>query len=226
MKRWSRREVLKTGMAVPAASAIGMPAITAAAQPAAEQAGIAPALRERSLLDFGWRFHFGHANDSAKDFGFGGGGAMGEFQKTGNFLSPSHIELRRQRLEDRRPAARLGHRTALPERSGALEQGLLPARAQVPGDQRGLVPARLRPAGRGRGPAHLSRVRRRLPRGHGGLQRLLHRHAQRRLRSVQLRPHRFRDPRRAPTSCWCAWTPPRATAGSTRARESTVTSGW
>jgi beta-galactosidase len=41
--------------------------------------------RERLLLDFGWRFHFGNANDPAKDFGFGSGRA-GNFQKTGNFL--------------------------------------------------------------------------------------------------------------------------------------------
>ena len=32
-----------------------------------------PALRERLLLDFDWRFHFGHANDPAKDFGFSNG---------------------------------------------------------------------------------------------------------------------------------------------------------
>ncbi len=47
-------------------------------------------LRERLLLDFGWRFHFGHANDPARDFGFGGG-RSGGFQKTGNFLSPSNL---------------------------------------------------------------------------------------------------------------------------------------
>jgi beta-galactosidase len=41
--------------------------------------------RERLLLDFGWRFHFGNANDAAKDFGFGSG-RSGNFQKTGNFL--------------------------------------------------------------------------------------------------------------------------------------------
>ena len=41
--------------------------------------------RERLLLDFGWRFHFGNANDPAKDFGFGSG-RTGNFQKTGNFL--------------------------------------------------------------------------------------------------------------------------------------------
>jgi beta-galactosidase len=42
------------------------------------------------LLDFGWRFHFGHADDSSKDFGFGAGRAGG-FQKSGGFLSPSSL---------------------------------------------------------------------------------------------------------------------------------------
>ena len=41
--------------------------------------------RQRLLLDFGWRFHLGHACDPSKDFGFGNG-RSGSFQKTGNFL--------------------------------------------------------------------------------------------------------------------------------------------
>ena len=41
--------------------------------------------RERLLLDFGWRFHFGNADDAAKDFGFGAG-QSGNFQKTGDFM--------------------------------------------------------------------------------------------------------------------------------------------
>lgn len=46
--------------------------------------------RERLLLDFGWRFHFGNAGDSSKDFGFGLG-QSGNFQKTGNFLPASAV---------------------------------------------------------------------------------------------------------------------------------------
>jgi hypothetical protein len=42
-------------------------------------------VRERLSLDFGWRFHLGHADDSTKDFGFSNGRTR-EFQKTGNFL--------------------------------------------------------------------------------------------------------------------------------------------
>jgi beta-galactosidase len=94
MKRLLRRDVLKGSVAFPTAMAIGlkgMPPVPAALQsgrPADSNAG-GPALRERSLLDFGWRFHFGHANDAAKDFGFGSG-RSGGFQKTGGFLDPSH----------------------------------------------------------------------------------------------------------------------------------------
>ena len=98
MKSWTRRDVLKSGMAIPAAAALGVPSRTAAnpleaplgegdaeavrssgagpGQAASGQAaaGTRPntmAGRDRELLDFGWRFHFGHANDAAKDFGFG-----------------------------------------------------------------------------------------------------------------------------------------------------------
>src|SRR5205823_3915293 len=46
--------------------------------------------RERLLLDFGWRFHLGNANDAAKDFGFGAG-QSGNFQKTGNFIGASSL---------------------------------------------------------------------------------------------------------------------------------------
>ena len=71
MRRLSRRDVLKSSMAVPP-QPLWDPAIGGAAQsgPAPTSAG-APSLRERLLLDFGWRFHFGHANDATKDFGFG-----------------------------------------------------------------------------------------------------------------------------------------------------------
>ena len=91
MQGWSRRDVLKSSMAVQAATALGTPARPAAAQsgPAPTSAG-APSLRERALQDFGWRFHFGHANDASKDFGFGSG-RSGGFQKTGGFLSPSNL---------------------------------------------------------------------------------------------------------------------------------------
>ena len=85
----TRRDVLKGGTAVTAVAAISVPELTAQAQ--SEQARSEPAqVRERLLLDFGWRFHFGHANDANQDFGFGAG-RSGGFQKTGGFLSPSNL---------------------------------------------------------------------------------------------------------------------------------------
>ncbi|MBV8674675.1 MAG: DUF4982 domain-containing protein [Acidobacteriaceae bacterium] len=100
MKPLSRREVLKTGLLAPAAavaaSHIGTlgPALEAAAETTAQphpevmyQASTSggTAERERLLLDFGWRFHFGNADDASKDFGFSNG-SIGTFQKTGNFM--------------------------------------------------------------------------------------------------------------------------------------------
>ena len=87
----TRRDVLKGGMAVPAVAAVSMPEVAAQAQSGqAQNASAQRGLRERLLLDFGWRFHFGHANDASKDFGFGAG-RSGGFQKTGGFLSPSNL---------------------------------------------------------------------------------------------------------------------------------------
>ncbi len=89
MARWLRRDVLKGALAAPAMAAMGAPGL-AAAQEGAGAAGGAEALRERLLLDFGWRFHFGNADDAKKDFGFGLGRG-GAFQKTGGFLEPSSL---------------------------------------------------------------------------------------------------------------------------------------
>ena len=83
MKDLTRRDMFKTSLAAPAAVvaaaeiAIGDPAQDRTAPPATAAAGPG---RERLLLDFGWRFHFGHAADAAQDFNF-----RGNFSKTGNF---------------------------------------------------------------------------------------------------------------------------------------------
>jgi beta-galactosidase len=112
METLSRRDLLKSSLLLPAAAAAqGMTPIRAAIGAVgegsgplpttpiqlSEQAGAAPQSRqslsverERLLLDFGWRFHFGNANDSNKDFGFGAG-RTGNFQKTGNFLPAGTI---------------------------------------------------------------------------------------------------------------------------------------
>ena len=80
MTDWSRRDVLKTGIVLQGAALF--PAKTLGETAAA---AVPAGLREHLLLDFGWRFHFGHATDAAKDFGFNSV-RNGSFQKTGNFL--------------------------------------------------------------------------------------------------------------------------------------------
>src|SRR5690348_13530738 len=106
MKPLSRRELLKSSWLAPAAVAAqplkpieaALPAVAEAAGPLSTSASPAVATRaserdagrQRLLLDFGWRFHFGHAWDANKDFGFGSG-RSGNFQKTGNFLPASSM---------------------------------------------------------------------------------------------------------------------------------------
>ncbi len=98
MKTVSRRDLLKTSMMMPAGIAaaqgfgpmgLAHPSDVQDSAPlpisGGREASIAGAGRERLLLDFDWRFHFGNADDPAKDFDFGAGRA-GNFQKTGNFL--------------------------------------------------------------------------------------------------------------------------------------------
>jgi len=87
MHKWTRREVLKSGVVVSAGMASPIPATAASlfspssAPPLPEDNLSSP--RERLLMDFGWRFHLGHACDSAQDFGFDGDGI---FSKTGDLL--------------------------------------------------------------------------------------------------------------------------------------------
>ncbi|HEV2224189.1 MAG TPA: beta-galactosidase GalA [Candidatus Acidoferrales bacterium] len=91
-KNFTRRDVLKIGAIAPAAarafaSQSASPLLSEAESPRQEIAGhpeLSP--RERLLLDFNWRFHFGHADDPARDFGYGKGGA---FAKSGELLLPS-----------------------------------------------------------------------------------------------------------------------------------------
>jgi beta-galactosidase len=100
MSRWTRRKFLKTGLAATAgAAAAGKTALPlsgaakadAVASPAdmswseLPNSGSGMAVRERFLLDFGWRFHFGHAGDPVKDFGFGAQNREATFAKSGAF---------------------------------------------------------------------------------------------------------------------------------------------
>jgi beta-galactosidase len=82
----TRRDLLKSGIAVTATTALSTDMAAAAA---ADQASASP--RERLLLDAGWRFALGHAADPDRDFGFAGG--KGEtFAKAGDLFMPGSIK--------------------------------------------------------------------------------------------------------------------------------------
>jgi beta-galactosidase len=78
MASWSRRRVIQSGVA-----ASLTPWVARLPRHQAQARG-----RERLLLDFGWRFHLGHASDPAQDFGFGAGS---EFDKSGGLFRPSRL---------------------------------------------------------------------------------------------------------------------------------------
>lgn len=84
----TRRNMLASGLGLPASSLLARSALArAAAMPDAAEisasATAAAAPRERLLFDFGWKFTFGHGTDPSKDLGFGFG--QGDFAKTGEF---------------------------------------------------------------------------------------------------------------------------------------------
>ncbi len=87
MSSLSRRDLLRTGLAVSAstvlASSVGRAHALLASYPGAASAealsAVAP--REHLLFDFGWKFFQGHASDPMRDLGFGKG--QGDFAKSG-----------------------------------------------------------------------------------------------------------------------------------------------
>lgn len=112
MPKWTRREVLKAGLiasatagaakgAVPPvlaedpadgsspATPAQLPDLLHGAQSSAD--GAAP-LRERLLLDFGWRFHLGNANGPVKDFGFGAIQDVATFAKSGELAKVAGVD--------------------------------------------------------------------------------------------------------------------------------------
>ncbi len=97
MTQLSRRSLLKTGFAV-SAGLIGTESVPflSKAEASLPVSQISPGLsapnadaeepaspREQLLLDFGWRFHFGNANEAAEDFRFGAPDREGTFAKAG-----------------------------------------------------------------------------------------------------------------------------------------------
>lgn len=108
MRNWTRRGILK-GLAVSAAAAQPVNAFSWTMNPdpsaqettEAQDAALGQAdphhnlcCRERTSLDFGWRFHFGHAADPAKDFGYGAAARELTFAKCGDFPDVCQLEFK------------------------------------------------------------------------------------------------------------------------------------
>ena len=98
MGKWTRRDLVKAGLAASAGAMTGnnllaegrAPESTAAAPVFAQVAATeAKTLRERLLLDYGWRFALGNATDPDKDFGFGKLRREGTFAKAGRVDGPA-----------------------------------------------------------------------------------------------------------------------------------------
>ena len=97
MAALTRRELLKTGLAASAGlmtfDGITHPPNAEAEIPLAQGTAASPefdealfgeiSARQRLLLDFGWRFHLGNADDAAKDFRYGAPMREGTFAKAG-----------------------------------------------------------------------------------------------------------------------------------------------
>src|SRR5258708_10183610 len=90
MSALTRRELLRSGVVVSVSSLAASSFVSRAHALLAESpdsasgealSAIAP--REQLLMDFGWKFQFGHGSDPARDLGFGSG--QGDFAKSGEF---------------------------------------------------------------------------------------------------------------------------------------------
>ncbi len=92
MSKWTRRDLIRTGLctgaAAAAGSALGTTALARASElydqfEASPEADAAVAPRERLLFDFGWKFQMGNGWNPAQDLNFGND--QGDFAKTGTF---------------------------------------------------------------------------------------------------------------------------------------------
>ncbi len=90
MSDLTRRDLLRTGAALSASSLAAGSFVSRAhallasyPDAASSEALSAVAPREKFLMDFGWKFAFGNACDSARDFGLGKD--QGDFAKSGSF---------------------------------------------------------------------------------------------------------------------------------------------
>jgi beta-galactosidase len=108
MPKWTRRELLRAGLvasATPGTLKAALPLLSGADSEASrgaasearsalqsphDEALFSP--RERLLLDFGWRFHLGNADDPTKDFGFGAPAIEATFAKSGELPEATQVD--------------------------------------------------------------------------------------------------------------------------------------
>src|SRR6185437_8252135 len=95
MSGFTRRDSLRL---LASAGALALPGVTGLLKAAGRQAAGGSAARERLLADEGWRFHLGHADDPARDFGFGRG--SGIFSKSGSLLGGGRAGLASPGFDD------------------------------------------------------------------------------------------------------------------------------
>jgi beta-galactosidase len=115
MPKWTRRELLKAGLVASATAGAAkgaVPLMGGAKSEGANEAGPNSAsgdrsnrgaqsadsaqggssMRERLLLDFGWRFQLGNADNPAKDFGFGKTRIEAAFAKSGELAKVTELD--------------------------------------------------------------------------------------------------------------------------------------
>jgi beta-galactosidase len=99
MSDLTRRDLLRTGLALSASSLVANSALARAHALVARYPGVASgeaesavSPRERLLFDFGWKFFQGHASDPSRDLDFGKD--QGDFAKSGEF------EFAREKFDD------------------------------------------------------------------------------------------------------------------------------
>ncbi|HLV94545.1 MAG TPA: beta-galactosidase GalA [Candidatus Acidoferrales bacterium] len=110
MPKWTRRELLRAGLAAsaaPGALKAALPLVkepnpadtksssaesSSPVDPTPEDTELSSSLRERLLLDFGWRFHLGNADDPAKDFSFGATEVEATFAKSGDLPEVTQLD--------------------------------------------------------------------------------------------------------------------------------------
>jgi beta-galactosidase len=92
MNPWTRRDIIKAGFLTSAGSTTLpiTPQAPSTSDAAAQSMPSTMAHRERLLLDFGWRFHLGNADDSERDFSLGA--KTETFAKSGGFVKPGDLK--------------------------------------------------------------------------------------------------------------------------------------